>query len=191
MKVLIINGHPNRESFSYALAESYRSGAESSGATIDQINLADLDFDLNLAHGYSKRTELEPDLLKAQEKLKWADHLVWVYPVWWGSYPALMKGFIDRVLLPGFAFKKIEGSIKWEKYLEGKSARLISTLDQPPWYYHLVFHAPSTRALRGATMKFIGVKKVRSIEFGIVRLSDEKKRQKWLEKVRKLGEKLK
>lgn len=191
MKVLIINGHPQKESFSFALANAYREGAASSGATIDQIDLCDLDFDINLRYGYSKRMELEPDLVEAQKKLKWADHLVWVYPVWWGSYPALMKGFLDRVLTPGYAFKKIEGSIKWEQYFKGKSARIISTLDQPPWYYHLVFHAPSTRALRGLTMKFIGVKKVRSTSFGTVRLSDDAKRKKWLEKTRKLGEKLK
>jgi len=65
----------------------------------------ELDFNPNLQFGYRKRTELEPDLLKAQELIKWADHLVWIYPVWWGSIPAIMKGFIDRVFLPGFAFQ--------------------------------------------------------------------------------------
>lgn len=187
MKILIINGHPRKESFSSALAEAYRSGAEESSATIDQINLRDLDFDLNLRYGYGKKMVLEPDLVEAQKKLKWADHLVWIYPVWWGSVPALMKGFLDRVLTPGYAYKKIEGSIRWEQYFKGKSARLICTLDQPPWYYNLVFFAPSHRAMTGLTMKFIGVKKVRSISFGTMRLSSESKRKKWLAKTKKLG----
>lgn len=65
-----------------------------------------MDFNPNLEFGYRKKSELEPDLLDAQAKLKWADHVVWIYPVWWSSVPAIMKGFIDRILLPGFAFKK-------------------------------------------------------------------------------------
>jgi len=91
---------------------------------------------------------LEPDLLKAQEQLKWAEHIVWVYPVWWGSVPAIMKGFLDRVLLPGFAFKKRDGSIWWDKFMTGKSARIICTLDQPGWFYRLVNGRPSDHAMK-------------------------------------------
>lgn len=189
MNILIINGHPRKGSFSAALADAYRRGAAQSNATIDQLNLYDLEFDLNLKYGYTKRMELEPDLVDAQKRLKWADHLVWIYPVWWGSVPALMKGFLDRVLTPGYAFNKIEGSYKWNQYFKGKSARLICTLDQPPLYYHLVFFAPSHRAMTGLTMKFIGVKKVRATAFGTMRLSTEARRKKWLVKVEKLGRK--
>ncbi|MEM6771760.1 MAG: NAD(P)H-dependent oxidoreductase, partial [Bacteroidota bacterium] len=89
-------------------------------------------------------TELEPDLLAAWDNILWADHLVWVYPVWWGSVPAVMKGFIDRLFLPGFAFRKHEGSmVKWDKLLAGKTARLISTLDQPSWFYRWYYSRPS------------------------------------------------
>lgn len=105
-KILIINGHPDKESFNFALSESYKKGAEKSNATIELINIRELDFNPNLEFGYRKKSELEPDLLDAQAKLKWADHVVWIYPVWWSSVPAIMKGFIDRILLPGFAFKK-------------------------------------------------------------------------------------
>ena len=134
-KTLIINGHPDGESYCAALSEAYRTGAEAAGVPTEVINIRDLHFDPNLRYGYRQRTELEPDLLRAQELITWADHLVWVYPVWWGSVPALMKGFIDRVLLPGFAFKKRANSVWWDKYLTGKTARLICTLDQPGWYY--------------------------------------------------------
>jgi putative NADPH-quinone reductase len=126
MKILIINGHPDKESYNYALAESYKKGAAESGAEVQEINISELHFNPNLEFGYRKRTELEPDLLKAQESIKWADHIVWIYPVWWGSVPGLMKGFLDRVLLPGFAFKKREGSVWWDKYLTGKTSRFIA-----------------------------------------------------------------
>ncbi len=188
-KILIINGHPDKESFNYALAESYKIGALKSNLQVEELKIAELKFNPNLQFGYRKRTTLEPDLLDAQEKIKWADHLVWIYPVWWGSVPAILKGFIDRVFLPGFAFKKREGSVWWDKYLTGKTARVICTLDQPPWYYRLVNGSPSHKAMNRLTMKFVGVKSVKITSIGPLRLSKEKFREDWLKKIEKLGEK--
>lgn len=87
---------------------------------MEEIRLRDLKFNPILEYGYRKRTELESDLLDSQKKILWADHIVWIYPVWWGSVPALLKGFLDRVLIPGFAFKKREGSVWWDKFLTGR-----------------------------------------------------------------------
>ena len=188
-KIVIINGHPDKESYNYALAKAYKNGAIKSGAEVREIVIGELNFSLNLKYGYRKRTELEPDLLKSQETLKWAEHIVWVYPVWWGSVPAIMKGFLDRVLLPGFAFKKREGSVWWDKYFTGKTSRLICTMDQPTWFYRLINRAPSHHAMKKLTMNFIGVKSVKITAIGPLRLSKEEFRDKWLSKVTKLGEK--
>lgn len=118
-----------------------------------------------------------------------ADHIVWVYPVWWGSVPAIMKGFLDRVLLPGYAFTKKEGSVWWHKHFEGKTSRIICTMDQPTWYYRFIYSAPSHNAMKKLTMNFIGVKKVHITPIGPIRLSKDEFRRKWLDKVRKLGTK--
>lgn len=190
-KILVINGHPDKESFSYSLSESYINGAKRSKVEIKKINIRELNFNPNLQFGYRKRTELEPDLIEAQDKLKWADHLVWVYPVWWSSVPAIMKGFLDRVLLPGFAFKKRENSLFCDKCLIGKTARIICTLDQPAWYYRLVNRSPSSFAMRKATLNFIGVKKVKITTIGPIRLSTGEFREKWIKKIEKLGERSK
>lgn len=99
MKVLIINGHPDKESYNHALASSYKKGAVNSGAEVQEINIGELDFNPNLQFGYRKRTELEPDLVKSQESIKWADHIVWVYPVWWG----FGTRFTERVFGSGVA----------------------------------------------------------------------------------------
>lgn len=187
-KILVINGHPDKESFNYALFQAYKKGVEKSEAEFREIQISELNFNPNLQFGYRKRTELEPDLLEAQEKLKWADHLVWIYPVWWGSVPALMKGFLDRVLLPGFAFQKREDSLWWDKHFTGKTARLICTMDQPPWYYRLVNKSPSHIAMKKSTMQFIGVKSVKITAIGPIRLSKDEFRQKWLTKIERLGE---
>lgn len=186
-KILIINGHPDKESFNYALAAAYKKGAEASDAEVKVINIRELDFNPNLQFGYRKRTELEPDLLDAQEKIKWAEHIVWVYPVWWGSLPAIMKGFIDRVLLPGFAFRKREGSLFWDKFLIGRTARIICTMDQPTWFYRWVNGSPSHKAMKRLTLKFIGIKKVRITPIGPIRLSKDKFRANWLRKIENLG----
>jgi len=191
MNILIINGHPDKESYNWALADAYKKGAIASGAEVKEIRIVELDFNPNLQYGYRKRTTLEPDLLAAQEQIKWAHHLVWVYPVWWGAVPAIMKGFLDRVLLPGFAFKKREGSVWWDKYLTGKTSRIICTMDQPTWFYRYLNGQPSHMAMKRLTLKFIGIKKVRITSIGPLRLSKPAFRNKWLKKVEALGVKMK
>ncbi len=189
MKILIINGHPDQESYNFALAGAYKKGALSAGAEVKEIIIRDLEFNPNLQFGYRKRTELEPDLIDAQQKIKWADHLVWIYPLWWGSVPAIMKGFLDRVFLPGFAFQKREGSVWWDKLLKGKTARLISTMDQPAWYYKLIYRQPSNFAMKKLVMEFCGIKRVKVTNIGPIRLSKEIYRKKWLNKAELFGRK--
>lgn len=188
-KIVIINGHPNKESFNFGIVKAYRTGAEESGAEIREIVISELDFNPNLQFGYQKRTELEPDLLSAWENIKWADHMVWVHPVWWGGLPAIMKGFIDRLFLPGFVFQYRENSMFWNKLLKGKSAHIITTLDQPGWIYRLLFGQPSVNQLRKSTLQFCGVNPVKVTYIGIIRTSDDEKRKKWLKKMHRLGHK--
>ncbi|OIV40030.1 NAD(P)H-dependent oxidoreductase [Flavobacterium johnsoniae] len=185
--ILIINGHPNPLSFNFGIAESYLKGAVASGATVETITIADLKFNPNLQFGYQKRTELEPDLLESWEKIKRADHLVWIHPVWWGGLPAITKGFIDRLFLPGMAFQYRENSVWWDKLLKGKTAHIITTLDQPGWYYWFSFGRPSVNQLKKSTLEFCGVKPVKVTYIGIIKGSADLQRAKWLEKVYNLG----
>lgn len=189
-KIAIINGHPNKESFNFGVAEAYKKGAMQSGAEVKEIVIADLNFNPNLQFGYQKRMELEPDLIKAWEIIQWADHLVWVHPVWWGGLPAITKGFIDRLFLPGLAYKYRENSVWWDKLLKGKTAHILTTLDQPGWYYRLFFGRPSVNLLRKSILEYCGVKPVKVTYIGIIRNSTQDQRVQWLQKIQKLGEKL-
>jgi len=186
-KILIINGHPDADSFCSALVDAYRMGAAESGSACKVLSLADLSFNTNLAFGYRKRTEWEPDLQEAWELIQWAEHLVWIFPTWWGAWPAVMKGFIDRLFLPGKTFQKRENSLWWDKLLKGKTARIITTMDQPAWYYRLVYKAPSIVSLKKCTLQFCGVGPVRVTAIGPVRLSSVKYREKWLKRIERLG----
>lgn len=83
----------------------------------------------------------EDDIRKARALILWAEHLVFVYPTWWGTLPALLKGFLDRVLTPDFAFITCEGGTGYQGLLGGRSAQLITTMDTPPasmdsWRHH-------------------------------------------------------
>ena len=190
-KILIINGHPNQESFNFGLVEAYKKGSSGAGAEIKEIVIKDLVFNPNLAFGYQQRTELEPDLLDAWDKIKWAEHMVWVHPVWWGGLPAVTKGFVDRLFLPGFVFTYRENSVWWDKLLTGKTAHIITTLDQPSWYYWFAFGRPSVNQLKKSILEYCGVKPVKVTYIGTIRTSDPALRKKWLDQVTKLGEKLK
>jgi NAD(P)H dehydrogenase (quinone) len=186
-KILIINGHPNKESFNQALATAYKDGAIKSSAAVSTIHINELQFNPNLQFGYTKRIDLEPDLLDSLEKIKTADHLVWIHPVWWGGLPAIMKGFIDRLFLPGLTYQYRENSIWWDKLLIGKTARIITTLDQPGWYYRLMYGRPSVNQLKKSTLEFCGVKPVKVTYLGIIKTAKPEQRQKWINQIYNLG----
>jgi putative NADPH-quinone reductase len=188
--IVIINGHPDPQSFCSALSASYIEGAASRSAEIREIDLSRISFDPNLKYGYRKRTELEEDLKEAQELIRWADHLVFVYPTWWGAMPAILKGFIDRVFLPGFAFRYRENSVLWDKLLTGKTAHLIVTMDTPAWYNRLIYRHAGHRVMKRNILQFCGVSPVRITEISPVKPSSAEQRAKWLDKIKRLGSKL-
>jgi len=189
-KILIVLGHPNKDTFCGSLAESYKKGAIQSSAEVKEIFISDLKFDPILHKGYKEIQELEPDLVQSQELIKWAEHLVFVYPTWWATMPALLKGFFDRVFLPGFAFKYRENSPYWDKYLTGKSARVITTMDAPAWYNFLVYGNAGQKAIKRGTLQFCGIKPVKVTTIGGVKAMKKEQLTNWLTKAEKLGESL-
>lgn len=190
-RIVVINGHPNPASLNRSFADAYIEGALAAGAAVQSIMIGTLSFNPNLQFGYQQRMEWEEDLEVAMEKIKWADHLVWIHPVWWGGMPAIMKGFIDRLFLPGVTFKYRPYSIWWDKLLAGKTAHIITTLDQPGWYYWFAYGRPSVNQLRRSTLEFCGVKPVSVSYFGIVRQANEQQREKWINQVYELGRRMK
>ncbi|GIO32627.1 MULTISPECIES: NAD(P)H-dependent oxidoreductase [Paenibacillus] len=186
----VIVGHPDPESYCHALAQAYIRGAKAAGADVKLLDLAAMRFDPILQYGYRKRTELEPDLIQAREAILQADHLVWVYPTWWGTMPALLKGFIDRVFLPGFAFASAPDSLAVNKLLKGKTARLLVTMDSPSWYYRLALRRAGHVIMKRGILQFSGIRPVRITEINKVKMLSAEKRKHWLEKAEALGAKL-
>ncbi len=183
-KILILQGHPRKDSLVNALTQAYYDGAKAMGFDVELIHLIDLNFDLILRE---KDQALEPDLKMMQQKIKSADHLVISYPMWWATMPALVKGFIDRVFLTGFAFH-YKGKFP-EGLLKGKSARYIMTMDSPAFLYKLLQGGPGFKIINRSILKFSGFSPIKRSAFYSVRASTQEKRTKWLEQMNALGRK--
>lgn len=186
-RITVIHSNPDPESFGRALSKVYSDAARSAGYEVRDIVLDDLTFDPILHHGYRVIQPLEPDLVRAQEDIKWAEHLVIEYPTWWGSTPALLKGFLDRTFLPGWAFKYHDNGKSWDRLLAGRSGRLIVTMDAPGFYDRLMYRASSRRAMSHAVLRFCGVKPFRVTTFAGIKTSRQAKRKAWLDQIRALG----
>jgi NAD(P)H dehydrogenase (quinone) len=186
-KILIIDGNPNPESFGRALGDSYFQGAQEGHFDVIKVSLRDLKFDLNLRQGYSSIQELEPDLVDIQEKIKWCQHLVMIYPIWWGSMPALVKGFLDRCWLPGFSFKYHKNSPFWDRLLAGRTARIIVTSDAPTLYNFFVYFNAPVIIMKKTILGFCGFKPIRVTAIGSVKNLNITERKKNLDRARKLG----
>ena len=130
--ITVILGHPDSNSYCGALAARYAEAAASAGHAVRFFKLGEIAFDPVLHHGYHQRQEHEPGLAEVKDAITWANHLVFVYPIWWGALPALLKGFFDRVFLPGYAFKYRPNSQFWDRLLTGRSAHAIVTMDSHP-----------------------------------------------------------
>ncbi|KAA0981386.1 NAD(P)H-dependent oxidoreductase [Pseudomonas sp. ANT_J28] len=179
-RILVILGHPASNSFCGALAERYAQSAVRAGHEVRQLFLGAMDFDPVLREGYQQVQPLEADLRRAQADIVWAEHLTLVYPIWWGGIPALLKGFFDRVFLPGFAFKYREGKAFPDKLLHGRSAHLLVTMDTPPWYYRWVYRMPGLHQVRKTTLAFCGIEPQRTLTFGPLLGSSADQRETWL-----------
>lgn len=189
MKVLVILGHPNHASLCGALAEAYAGGARRSGQDVRILRLGDLAFDTNYPTRPGDAQTDEPDLAQARALVVWADHLAFVFPNWWGMMPALLKGFIDRIFTPGFAFR-LHDDGTWDRLLKGKSAQIITTMDTPGWVYRFIYGQPGTNALKRATLQFCGITPVRVLRFGTVFNSSAPQRGHWIELARAAGHRL-
>ncbi len=190
-KILIIDANPSKFSFTACLSEEYEINAVKSGFDVRTLTLRDMKFDPILHFGYNRKQELEEDLKKAQECLMWCEHLVIVSPVWWYSCPALLKGFLDRVLLPEFAFN-VEANPKRKliKLLNNKTATLIYTYGGPKHNMGKFFSDPFALQIKHGILFFCGFKKIKTYPlFETVGFRNIKRRNQFIDKVIELGKK--
>jgi len=178
-------GHPDTDSLTAAFADHYEQGALAAGHEVRRMNLGDMHFDPILHKGYKVIQELEPDLESFQENVRWADHLVMLYPNWWGTMPALLKGLLDRAWLPGFAFRMRKDGVGWHKLLSGKTARVVILANSNPMLAYALF-GDFTNELERATLAFSGIRS-RCHVFSPSEKASEKKLKRWFKQMERLG----
>ena len=184
-RIAIVVGNSVPDSFCEALAHAYARGAGQGGHEATLLALTKLKFDPILREGYRREQPLEPDLVRAREAIRAADHLVFIFPLWCGDMPAILKGFIERVLQPDLL--AVHGGTGDWKILKGKSARIIMTMGMPGWFYRLWFGAYALKLLKRNILHFTGVGPIHAtIHGGIESVSDDTRRE-WLRETEALG----
>lgn len=175
-RVLIIQGHPDASArhLNHILADAYAAGALAEGLEVRTLQVAQLDFPLLRSQHDWEHGEVCADLKSAQADIFWADHLVLFFPLWLGGMPALLKGFLEQIARPGFAFKAEADNPFAAKGLTGRSARIVVTMGMPTLVYRWYFRAHSLKALERNILGFVGFAPIRETLVGMVdRLTQE------------------
>lgn len=186
-RIVLIDGHPDNTParFVHALADAYVEGAEQAGHGVRRLRLAELEFPLlRSAQEWMEQPPCEA-IKRAQEDIRWADHVVIAYPLWLGEIPALLKGFLEQVARPGFAISKSDTGFP-AKLLKGRSARVVVTMGMPGLFYRVIFRAHSLKSLERNILRFAGFDPIRHCIIGNVERSGAYRR-KWLRRMTELG----
>lgn len=186
-KIVIIVGNPLRDSYSEALGQAYLRGAEGGGHEAKLFVLASMTFDPILHEGYRRLQPLEPDLASIRQAFVACDHVVLVFPLWLGDMPALLKGFLERLMQPDLLDIQASGGKGSWKFFKGKSARVIMTMGMPGWFYRWYFGAHALKLLKRNILQFTGISPVRSTVYGMIEAVGKDKREDWLRDVEALG----
>ena len=189
-RILILQGHPDAgvAHLCHALAEAYAGGAREAGHELRQLDVARLDFPLLRSQQDWEQGTLPPGLRQAQEDIAWAQHLLIVFPLWLGEMPALLKGFLEQVARPGFAFKAEGGNPFGRKGLQGRSARVLVTMGMPALVYRFYFRAHSLKSLERNILGFVGIAPIHETLVGMVGQLKPAQVQAQQEKLRRLGQ---
>jgi NAD(P)H dehydrogenase (quinone) len=193
-RILVVIGTPLAGSLNHALAHSYAEAARAGGAEVRVVDLAADD----VPRHPSLRDELRmprtdadlplaDDVASYIDDVDWADHLAFFFPQWWGSYPAVLKAWIDRVFVSGFAFRYRERGRLWDKLLTGRTARIVMTMDSPGIWNAWMYRDSPIRSLRSATLQYCGIRVRGVTRLAEVRHRTDADRARWIGGMASLG----
>ncbi|AMR09444.1 NAD(P)H-dependent oxidoreductase [Bacillus sp. FSL W8-0445] len=184
MQTAVIYAHPNPNSFNGAILNQVIKALEDGKHFYDVIDLYRDRFDPVLLFDEKKRRsdmKRDPETAEYRRIVKNADHLIFIYPLWWGGMPAIMKGFIDRVFAAGEAYT-YQGKLP-KGLLKARTASVYYTADAPSWYLRFWQRDADWVTVKDVMLKFCGVRRVKRLLFAGVKDSSEEKRTQWLDRV--------
>lgn len=186
-RIAIIQGHPDPADHHLlnAMGDAYAQAAASAGHQVRRIEVAHLDFALLRTQQDFETGDLPPALVQARDDMRWAEHWVFLFPLWHGTMPALLKGFLEHIFRPGFAMEyRAKGFPR--RLLAGRSARIVVTMGMPVTLYRWYFGAYGLRFFERSMLGFAGIKPIRENLYGLTFAGDSK-RARWIEDMRRHG----
>ena len=194
-RIALIEGHPDPAGrhLLHALADAYAEGAAAAGHEVRRTVVARLEFPLLRTQADFESGPVPEDLARPQDDMRWAQHWVFLFPLWHGTMPALLKGFLEHIFRPGFAMDygkdaagERDASHFPKRLLAGRSARIVVTMGMPALFYRWYFGAYGVRSFERSMLSFAGIRPIRESLYGLA-FADERKRARWIEEMRKHG----
>jgi NAD(P)H dehydrogenase (quinone) len=187
MKIAIVFNHPYEGSFCNAILHTVVNSLHDAGHETDILHLDNEGFNPVMTaadlHGFVKGAPVDPKVIEYRQRLEQADQLFMIFPIWWELMPAMMKGFIDKVIFPGVAYD-YDKSGRFPRMIKRlprlKGITLITTMNSPSLVYRLVFGNAIKKALFAGTFWKMGYHNRKWINLGMVKFVSEEKRKKWL-----------
>jgi NAD(P)H dehydrogenase (quinone) len=188
MKISVILAHPNKKSFNHAIAETAVDAIKQNGHEIYFHDLYEEQFDPILPNGeILNDIPLPPEIEKHCKEISEAEGIIIIHPNWWGQPPAILKGWVDRVIRPGVAYAFLEND-KGEGVptglLKAKSAIVFNTSNTETEREKKVFEDPLETIWKNCIFGLCNVKDFYRKIFNIIVISSEEQRKKWLKEVR-------
>ncbi|KRN76973.1 NAD(P)H-dependent oxidoreductase [Weissella minor] len=188
MKFVVVYNHPYDGSFCHGILEALKESIQKSGNEIDIIDLDKDNFNPVMSsqdlQAFTKHEMVDEQSKQYVERIKQADHLVFIFPIWWELMPAMTKGFIDKVIFPGSTFNYTKSGYFMDATLDNlKSTTVITTMNTPKPIYSLIYGNAIKKALIKGTLKKSGLKNVKWKSFNMVKNSKPEKRQTWLNQI--------
>ncbi len=189
MSISIILAHPNPRSFNHALAEAAAQTLRANGYDVVLHDLCAEGFDPILPAGELVKDAVLPAVIKQHcDQIVEAEGIIVIHPNWWGQPPAILKGWLDRVLRMNVAYKFLPGP-NGEGVLVGllkaKAALVFTTSNTPPEKEMQLFGDPLQGLWKDCVFDFCGVKQFRRTNYSVVITSTPDLRQTWLDDARK------
>ncbi|AZO54682.1 MULTISPECIES: NAD(P)H-dependent oxidoreductase [unclassified Mesorhizobium] len=189
-RILIVVGHPDPspDRLCRGLARAYGEGAEKAGHAVRRVDLAAIDFPMLRTMQEFEHGSIPDELKDAAQAIVWAEHIVFVFPLWLGTMPAMLKAFLEQVMRPGTAFAYPDKGGGFTKtLLRGRSARVVVTMGMPSVLYRLWFLGHGIAGMKRSILHFVGISPVRETLFGMVAGASDATRAKCIQQMRDLG----
>lgn len=196
MRTVIVFNHPNGGSYCNAILQSITQGLQIAGHEVDLMHLDNDGFNPAMSKADLKafvdHQPIDPQVIDYNERLKKADHLIFIFPIWWDIMPATTKGFIDRVLGPGVMYDHHPRGFGLVPLLKNlNSITIITTMNKPKILYALLIGNLIRRVMLKSVFKTMGYKNLHWISFTSVRSVNREKRVQWLSNLETRFSKLK